>query len=232
MARRSQPRGRMLRRLALLLIAVGLVAVIPSPPAAQTECIVLDDFSKATVGEFPTGWKPRKDEGAKIYIVREEEGRRFLRADSREEGIQAAYEVDAWDLARYPVLVWSWRPREFPKGADEKAGKNDSVLAVYMLVPHSQIRGPKAVKYIWSQGVPVGTLLTSNSDLTKVRVLRSGTAGLNKWTEERVNVLADYRKRFGESATPKPAGIAVLTDSDDTKSSASGDYANFRACRK
>jgi hypothetical protein len=63
-------------------------------------------------------------------------------------------------------------------------------------------------------------------------VLRSGTAGVNKWTEERVNVLADYRKRFGESGTPKPAGIAVLTDSDDTKSSASGDYAKFRACRK
>ncbi len=47
-----------------------------------------------------------------------------------------------------------------------------------------------------------------------------------------MNVLADYRKRFSESGTPKPAGIAILTDSDDTKSSASGDYAKFRACRK
>jgi hypothetical protein len=232
MALPLQPRGGMLRRLTLLLVAVGLVAVMPSPPAAQPECIVLDDFSRAAVGQFPEGWKPRKDEGAKIYTVREEDGRRFLRADSREEGIQAAHEVDAWDLATYPVLVWSWRPREFPKGADERTDKNDSVLAVYMLVPHSQIRGPKAVKYIWSQRVPVGTLLTSNSDLTQVRVLRSGAAGLNKWTEERVNVLADYRKRFRESGTPKPAGIAVLTDSDDTKSSSSGDYANFRACRK
>jgi hypothetical protein len=30
---------------------------------------------------------------------------------------------------------------------------------------------------------------------------------------------------------PRPAGIAVLTDSDDTKSSAQGDYADFRACK-
>jgi hypothetical protein len=44
-------------------------------------------------------------------------------------------------------------------------------------------------------------------------------------------VLEDYKKLFKESETPKPAGIAVLTDSDDTKSSAAGDYANFRACR-
>jgi len=30
---------------------------------------------------------------------------------------------------------------------------------------------------------------------------------------------------------PKPEGIGVLTDADDTESSAAGDYANFRACR-
>ena len=100
-----------------------------------------------------------------------------------------------------------------------------------MLVPHSRIRGPKAVKYIWSEKVPVGTHLTSNMGLTQVRVLRAGTTGKGEWTEERVNVLEDYQKLFKESETPKPAGIAVLTDSDDTRSSAAGDYANFRACR-
>jgi hypothetical protein len=31
---------------------------------------------------------------------------------------------------------------------------------------------------------------------------------------------------------PKPSGIAVLTDSDDTASLAQGDYAGFRACRE
>ena len=231
MAFRLLPWRAMRRVLTLLLIAAAAVAVTPTAPAAQGECITLDDFSKSTVGQFPAEWKPRKDEGMGIYKVREEGGMRFLRAASRGDGIQAAREIE-WDLDKYPVLAWSWRPRQFPKGADEKSGKNDSVLAVYMLVPHSQIRGPKAVKYIWSERVPAGTQLTSNSDLTQVRVLRTGTAGANKWTEERVNVLADYRKRFSESDTPKPAGIAVLTDSDDTKSTASGDYAKFRACRK
>jgi hypothetical protein len=220
------------RLFALLVLAVALAALSPTSSAAQPECITLDDFSKATVGRFPTGWKPRQDEGADVYAVHEEGGLRFLRAVSRGIGIQAAREIDSWDLATHPVLAWSWRPREFPKGADEKSGKNDSVLAVYMLVPHSPMRGPKAVKYIWSERVAVGTQLTSNGDLTRVRVLRSGTAAASTWTEERVNVLADYRTRFGESGTPQPAGIAVLTDSDDTGSSASGDYARFRACRK
>jgi hypothetical protein len=41
----------------------------------------------------------------------------------------------------------------------------------------------------------------------------------------------DYTKAFKEAQPPKPAGIAVLTDADDTQSSAQGDYASFRACR-
>jgi hypothetical protein len=218
----------------LLAVAVVLVLLLPGVqgPAAQTgECITLADLSKNKVGEFPSDWKARKDEGKEVYTVREEGGKRFLAALSKGLGIQAAKER-GWDLNAYPVLAWSWRPREFPRGADERSSEtNDSALAVYMLVPHSRIRGPKAVKYIWSQKVPVGTHLTSNTGLTQVRVLRSGGAAKDQWTEERVNVLADYKKLFKESETPKPAGIAVLTDSDDTQSTAAGDYANFRACK-
>jgi len=87
------------------------------------------------------------------------------------------------------------------------------------------------LKYIWSAVVPVGTPLNSSGGLTQARVIRSGTEKSGQWVEEQVNVLEDYKKRFEESDVPKPAGIAVLTDSDDTKSSAQGDYANFRVCK-
>jgi len=209
------------------------VAQAPAPtgPATPARCITLEDFAKATVGEFPTDWKPRKDAGKSVYKVVEEKGFRFLRAASRGLGIQAAKQVE-WDLGAYPILAWSWRPREFPRGADERdSGTNDSALAVYLLVPYSRITGPKAVKYIWSAKAPVGTHLNSNYGLTQVLVLRAGDPGRDDWVEERANALADYKKYFGESETPTPAGIAVLTDADDTKSSAQGDYANFRACR-
>jgi hypothetical protein len=202
--------------------------MIVAPP----ECLTIEDFAKAKLGEFPADWKPRKDAGKDIYRVLEEKGLRFLRAASKGLGIQAAKQVE-WDLGGYPMLSWSWRPREFPKGGDEReSGTNDSALAVYLLVPYSRFTGPKAVKYVWSEKVPVGTHLNSNYGLTQVLVLKSGLAGRDEWSEQKVNVLEDYRKYFGESDTPKPAGIAVLTDSDDTKSSAQGDYANFRACRR
>ena len=221
----------MRRHVRFLALLAGLW-VSPAPAAAEgPDCVVLDDFSRATVGQFPTGWQPRKDAGKGVYQIAEEGALRFLRATAVGLGIQAARSHE-WDLTKYPVLMWSWRARVFPRGADERmAGTNDSVLAVYLLVPHSKVFGPKAVKYIWSERVPEGTRLSSNMNLTQVRVLRSGPAAGTEWTDEGVNVLDDFMKYFGVTAPPKPAGIAVLTDSDDTRSRAEGDYANFRACR-
>ena len=216
-----------------LTAAAGLVVAQAGGAAADDGCIVLEDFAKSKVGAFPAGWEVRKEDGKGVYTVQEEGGKRFLRAVSKGLGIQAAREVQGWDLTAYPMLAWSWRPREFPKAADERQEyDNDSALAVYMLVPHSRVAGPKAVKYIWSEKVPVGTHLTSNGGLTQVRVLRSGTAGRGEWRQEKVNVLEDYRRYFDVKEPPKPIGIAVLTDADATKSAAAGDYAEFKICRK
>jgi hypothetical protein len=230
--------GRVMRHFVIgvllaLAVAAPVMLVVPPPVPADDDCKTLEDFAQTQIGEFPADWKARKEAGKDVYAVQEEGGKRFLRAVSKGLGIQAAREVQGWDLAAYPMLAWSWRPREFPKGSDEREqGGNDSVLAVYMLVPHSRIAGPKAVKYIWSEKVPVGTHLVSNAGLTQVRVLRSGADGRGEWRQEKVNVLADYRKYFDVKEPPKPIGIAVLTDSDETKSSAAGDYADFRICRK
>jgi hypothetical protein len=216
-----------------LLAAGGLAFAQATPPAAQSDCIVLDDFSGSTAGEFPAGWDVRKDEGRRVYTVAHAGGRRFLRAQSTGLGVQAARETPRWNLDTHPVLAWSWRPRGFPRGADEReAATNDSALAVYMGVPHSKIRGPKTVKYVWSEKVPAGTQLSSNAGLTQVRVLRTGSpASREAWVDERVDVRSDWKAAFKESETPRPGGIAVLTDADDTRSTAAGDYANFRACR-
>jgi hypothetical protein len=217
-----------------LIAATGLIfAASITTTSAQTDCKTIEDFSKAKVGEPAPDWKLRKDSAKDVYKVAEESGLRFLHAAAKGLGVQAAKEYE-WDLGAYPMLVWSWRPVEFPKGGDERDSKvNDSALAVYMLVPYSRVRGPRAVKYIWSEKVPVGTRLDSNMGLTQVRVLRSGAPDKKgEWVEERVNVLEDYKKYFDVKEAPKPAGIAVLTDSDDTNSSAQGDYANFRVCRQ
>src|SRR5213080_3808835 len=193
-----------------LILSTFLLLTVAGPLAAKSDCRTIEDFSTAKVGELPGDWKLRKDSGKEVYRTAEESGLRFLRATAKGLGVQVAKEYE-WDLGAYPMLVWSWRPLEFPKGGDERESKtNDSALAVYMLVPYSRIRGPKAVKYIWSEKVPVGTRLDSNGGLTQVRVLESGTDRREQWVDERVNVREDYLKYFDEKDVPKAAGIAVL----------------------
>lgn len=211
--------------------AIALLAFVAlTAPAAAEECVTVDNFSRGKVGEFPPDWKPRKDAGREVYSIQEADGLRFLRALTRGLGIQAARQYE-WDPKAYPVLAWSWRPVQFPAGSDERQSKtNDSAVAVYAVFPHSPW-SVKALKYIWSAVVPVGTRLTSSAGLTQVLVIRNGTDKKDTWAEERVNVFEDYKKFFDEAETPKPSGIAVLTDSDDTKSVAQGDYANFRVCK-
>ena len=213
-------------RLAIALLAAALLA----EPVGAQECVTVENFSKGKVGRFPSDWKPRKDAGREVYSVQEMDGLRFLRARAKGLGIQAAKEYE-WDPKAYPMLAWSWRSIKFPAGSDERQPKtNDSAISVYAVFPHTPW-SVKTIKYIWSAVVPVGTRLSSSAGLTQVLVIRNGTDRKGGWTEERVNILEDYTKFFDEAEAPKASGIAVLTDADDTKSTARGDYANFRLCK-
>jgi DUF3047 family protein len=218
--------SRVRRTLLAALVACGALG----GSAVAEECVSIEDFAKGQVGEFPPDWKPRKESGRPVYSIQEANSLRYLHALAKSIGIQAAKPYE-WDPKMHPILAWSWRPLAFPAGSDERQSKtNDSAVSVYAVFPHSPF-AVKSLKYIWSAVVPVGTHLTSSAGLTRARIIRSGTQRKGEWTEERVNVLEDYKKYFDEAEVPKAAGIAVLTDSDDTRSTAQGDYTNFRLCK-
>jgi len=46
-----------------LIAAAGLAFAQAAHPDDQPDCIVLEDFAHARVGEFPAQWEARKEEG-------------------------------------------------------------------------------------------------------------------------------------------------------------------------
>ncbi|HUG35541.1 MAG TPA: DUF3047 domain-containing protein [Candidatus Limnocylindrales bacterium] len=194
-----------------------------------SRCVPVASFAGDEPGGFPRGWRVRREDGYAVYRVMEEGGLRFLRAIARSVGTQAAFE-HPWDLKERPIFTWRWRPRVFPAGSDERgATTNDSAVGVYV----GFSRGPVAVrsiKYVWSRIASMGTIATASAGFTRMLVIRSGAADPNRWVEERVNVIEDHRRLFGTDPDT-PVGIGVLTDSDDTRSAAEGDYAGFGLCR-
>jgi hypothetical protein len=213
-----------------LAVMAALVAatLLAGGSAQAAACRIVADFAGATVGEFPGDWKPREERARAIYRVLEEGGLRFVRATAEATGLQMGKEFP-WDLATHPVLAWRWRPRAFPAGSDERdGGRNDSALGVYAVFPHSPMTA-RTVKYVWSLVVPAGATASASAGLTRMVVLRSGAPPDSAWVDEAVDVARDYRRLHG-GAPPGPRGIAVLTDADQTRARAAGDYAAFRVC--
>ena len=78
--------------------------------------------------------------------------------------------------------------------------------------------------YVWDATAPVGTVIINpRSDRIRKIVLDSGPQELRRWREHRRDLAADYRLAFGAEPGALSA-VAVMTDSDNTGSSARSWY--------
>ena len=78
--------------------------------------------------------------------------------------------------------------------------------------------------YVWDATAPVGSVIINpRSDRIRKIVVDSGPTELRRWRLHRRDLAADFRLAFGESPGPLTA-IALMTDSDNTQSSAQSWY--------
>ncbi len=78
--------------------------------------------------------------------------------------------------------------------------------------------------YVWCNTRVPGTVITSSrSDRIRKVVVESGAKNLNLWMDYERNIRADYEKAFGE-APGALVGIGIMTDSDNTHSTARAWY--------
>jgi hypothetical protein len=210
-----------------LLIAALLV---PARAALAADRMRIDDFEADKEGLFPPSWSARREffggcsRADKVITVRSDNGNRYLAVDSNNDSCTAAKEFH-YDLSHYRFLTWRWRARLLPAKGDEASKKtNDSAAGLYVCF-RGFARLPYCIKYVWSSTEPVGKVLDSpHRKATKIVVVRSGAENLGVWLQEKRNVYEDYQNVFGTKAVKDPVGIAVLTDSDDTRSRAAADY--------
>jgi hypothetical protein len=217
-----------------LITIVALIVVFEFPLLGRAEEQTVDDkpvsletFDSYQPSSFPKQWAVRGDEevARAVYSVAEEDGNRFLRAHADRQDVQIGISRSI-KPKQFPALQWRWRVTQLPVGADERAVKtNDSAAAVYVVFDNTYF--PRAIKYVWSSTLPVGTRLQSPVYWRSwVIVLQSGETRLGKWQQEVINFNQDYQNCFGEEPG-KVIGIAVLTDSDSTNSVAEADYDDF-----
>jgi hypothetical protein len=78
--------------------------------------------------------------------------------------------------------------------------------------------------YVWDNQAPVGSVVINpRTDRVRKIVLDSGAAQLGRWRDHQRHLASDFRRVFGEAPGPLQS-VAVMTDADNTRSTAQAWY--------
>ncbi len=225
------------------------LALWASPAGASARPVVLLSSTPVlNAGGFPQGWEPLtfKNIGRRTeYSWSGPE--HALHAISSASASGLIYRLDQEAVAA-PILRWRWRVSHAITRGDERSKKGDDYAArVYVTFKYDPSKAGRGLRlkygiikalygeypphsgisYIWANRLPKGESVP-NAYTGRVRMLalRSGEGEVGRWAGEERDILADYRRLFGEEPPPL-SGIALMTDTDDTGSSAEAWYADI-----
>ncbi len=168
------------------------------------------------------------------YHVMKEGPLTFIRAEYRSPfettvlGFQAA---DA-HRPRARKLAWSWRAVTLPQAGDEcSEGKGDSAAVVY--VTWKRALRWYTLKYVWSSVGARGKICDRkrNPFVAQDTIIVESGGPLGVWKRNEIDLRAEFRNHFEggdpEASVPDFAGVAIMSDGDQTRSESAADYANF-----
>ena len=237
------------RSLALLYFCLLTVSGLSqAAPAGQIEAGL---FSSASLDQTsPHDWQPltfSRIERHTEYSLVEEEGTVVVKAVS-EQSASGLTRTLSIDPAVYPVIQWRWKVNNVLDGGDVTRKDGDDYPArIYITFAFDPERagvlqrleyeaarlifGPdvpyRAISYIWGSNSPVGTVVENPyTGRAMMFVVESGSEKLQQWLTESRNVYVDYKTAFGEEPA-KITGVAIMTDTDNTRESAVAWYGDI-----
>ena len=242
---RTMPKTGLRRRVAALVLpALAALLSMAAPAAASADDgMVLTPFSSARGSEAPAPWRfttlPNK--AATRFEVVQQDGQRVLKVDADQSYGNLVHPTQTV-LNANTTLAWRWRVEAFVQDAVLRSRAGDDgaakVWVFYVFPPDRLPVGERtrlalarrttgeqvpseALCYVWDNKEPKGSSLV-NAFTKRVRmvVLESGPAARpGAWVAERRNLLADYKRAFGDEAgdaTPDVVAVAISADADNT----------------
>ena len=182
-----------------------------------------------------------------VYAPLEEDGVVGVRATSECAASAIYLPVAGVDLTRTPRLAWRWRIERGLEVADERTRRGDDFAArVYVTFRFDPERAPfaerlryrlaralygervwgRALVYAWTSHELAGARWDSPV-AAGAKMISLGCGPLPAWATAEVDVAADFAAAFADAPPPLQA-VALMTDSDDTCSGATADFADLR----
>ena len=150
------------------------------------------------------------------------------------------------NLSETPRLRWEWKIERGLDPHDERVKAGDDFAArVYVMFRFDPDRASwrerlqnklggllygrdvpgRALNYVWSSTEAAGETW-DNPFAPASKMISTGSGTLADWQSAEVDVLRDYRALFDDEP-PRPLGLAIMTDSDNTCSEAVAYFARF-----
>lgn len=212
--------------------------------------LVVGRFSAASPGSMiPEGWKPltfKKVPKSTSYEMVKDGDYVVVKAVSQASasGLTKAVTIDPKE---YPIVRWRWKIENLLQRSDVSRKDGDDYPARLYITfeydPDKVSFGRRlkykagqvlfgeipvgALNYIWEARTPVGTIVdNAYTDFAKMIVVESGPQKMGMWIEESRNIYDDYKKAFGEEPS-LINGVAIMTDTDNTKEQAVAYYGDI-----
>jgi len=227
-----------------VLVAGIVVAEVPA-------LLEVGKFSAAPVGQaLPDGWKPltfKKIPKQTAYELIKDGDAVVVKAvsDASASGLTKAVNIDPKE---YPIVRWRWKVENVLKHSDVTRKDGDDYPArlyiTFAYDPDKVSLGKKlkfktgqalfgdipigALNYIWDTNTPIGTIVeNAYTDFAQMVVVESGMQKIGQWVSEERNIYVDYKQAFGEEP-PLMNGVAIMTDTDNTKEQATAYYGDIQ----
>jgi hypothetical protein len=230
---------------------IAMVLSASLPTEAQTSTAVeVAKFSRATVGQsVPDGWKPltfKKIPAQTKYEIVHDGEVTVVKASSERSASGLTKEVKI-DPREYPIVRWRWKVENLLKNSDVTRKDGDDYPArLYITFEYDpdKVNFAKKLKYkagraifgdipigalnyIWETKTPVGSIVENAfTDFAQMIVVESGPQKVGTWIDEERNIYEDYKRAFGEEP-PMINGVAIMSDTDNTKERAVAYYGDI-----
>ena len=204
-----------------------IVLLIFSISTVSADNLSIFDFTQ----EELDGLKVRKVRGADsktVYSVGNNENGNYLKAEANNAASGVGKEVKI-DLNKTPFINITWKIEMDLKGIkeDTKKGHDFSARVFVIKKTGSTALSNRAVNYVFSSNRNVGENWPSPYTKKSVdNVLSTTKENLNKWVTVKANVKEDFKK-FHDLDVDELSGIAIMSDTDNSKKSAIAYYQNI-----
>lgn len=193
---------------------------------------VMEFVPQMALDPLPAGWWHRTfwTRRAASFSLARKDGIAALRIATDDSASMLVRFVDI-DLAEYPILSWQWLvEKPIDSLIDERTDEGDDHPARLFIEFRNAAGERRALEIIW------GNRLLGRGDV-KSRgsfphyVANGGNENVGRWLDERIDLLALYRRFWPNDRPGRVTDVAVFADSDETGTSSVSYFADIRLGR-